>query len=131
MRGDEKDVAVSMNRRSVAGMLAIGTVFVAGLDQILHAQEPVEVVTVELGPNGFYPREIRRRTSGKFYLFVRGELGRDAGILRVDDEAGRAVAQADVSKGGRRWFRLIEGKSRKYTVRVPGKASFALTISIP
>jgi hypothetical protein len=116
----------------------IGLALALGLAQQGGAQEKasipkevVETVVVELGPDGFYPREILRKTRDKFHLFVRVTLGEEQVPLRVDNASGVAVKQTELPRQSRRWNQLLDIAPGKYFLRVPGKANQVLNITIP
>lgn len=95
------------------------------------AKEAIETIVVELGPDGFYPREIRRKTAGKFYVFLRVNLGREPFALRLENETGLALKQTDPAKPGMRWGELVDVQAGKYFIRVPGKPHMVLNITVP
>lgn len=95
------------------------------------AKEAIETIVVELGPDGFYPKEIRRRTAGKFYIFMRVNVSQEPLTLRLENEAGAALKQANLPNLGKRWGQLIDVQAGKYFVRVPGKSNMVLNITVP
>lgn len=95
------------------------------------AKEAIETVVVELGPDGFYPKEIQRKAGGKFYIFMRIGVGQEPLALQMENAAGVALKRDNLPNVGKRWGQLIDVPAGKYVLRVPGKANMAINIAVP
>ncbi len=93
--------------------------------------ETIETVVVELGPNGFYPREIQRKSREKFHLLLRITHGQGLTTSRLESASGAVVKQSESARPVRRWSQIVDVTPGKYSLRVPGVTSQALNISIP
>ena len=118
---------VRISRRQFA-VAACGVVEAA---QRPPGRAPVEAVVVERGPEGFHPRELVRKNAGKFFLFLRVNLGPGPVAVRLDNEAGAAVKQANLPNRGKRWGELIDVRPGKYFLRAPGRSNATLQIIVP
>lgn len=118
----------------LAWALALGSLMSApGWCQDLapKAGETIETVVVELGPEGFYPREIQRKSREKFYLFLRVTHGQGLTASRLENAAGVVVKQTESARSVRRWTQLVEVAPGKYSLRAPGVTDRVLSITIP
>jgi hypothetical protein len=52
-------------------------------EMVPKAGEAIETVVVELGPGGFYPREVQRKSREKFHLLLRITHGQGLTMSRL------------------------------------------------
>lgn len=91
----------------------------------------IETIIVELGPNGFFPSRIERKSTARFRIFVRVGIPRNGLALRLETQEGGVLRQVEPTRLGTRWTELIDVPSGKYSVRVPGRPNLSLDIVVP
>lgn len=118
----------------LAPTLALGALLCAPVwcqDPVPKTGETIETIVVELGPEGFYPREIQRKSREKFYLFLRVTHGRGLAASRLENAAGVVVKQTETARSVKRWSQLVDVAPGKYSLRAPGVTDQVLSITIP
>jgi hypothetical protein len=100
-------------------------------DLALRPGEKIDTIVVELGPDGFFPKQIVRQSRDRFHLLLRVTHGPGLTASRLESASGAVVKQTESARPVRRWSQIVDAAPGKYTVRAPGVTEHVLNITIP